>query len=399
MHKILIVMRHEFLGIVMKPTFWISLVGLPLFMGVVMGISLFAGTAATAATLADRQNRSVEQGYVDHSGIIKTVPADTTLLAFPNEAAARAALTERKITGFFVVAADYVDTGNVTFISENFSPLESPTGTFERVLKLNLLGGDTAALQRADMSVVVQREESLAPREAPGASDAGLGFPILPMFAGILFMVVMISASSYLMQTVSTEKETRVMEVLMSSVTPTQLLAGKIAGLGLVGFIQLALWLLSALSALNSIPSAAALGTVSSGAVIVAVIYFVLGYFIYASLMAGLGALMPGTREAAQYTFFILLPLIIPMYLNTAIVLEPNGPLAVALSLIPLTAPVVMVMRVVATDVPPIQIVIGIVLLAATVVLFVVLVSRLFRAQALLSGSKPTLKQVVQALR
>ncbi len=76
-----------------------------------------------------------------------------------------------------------------------------------------------------------------------------------------MFSIVLISASSYLMQSVSTEKENRVMEVLMSSMTPTQMLAGKVLGLGLVGLIQLGLWLASALGALNFLPASFSLGT------------------------------------------------------------------------------------------------------------------------------------------
>jgi ABC-2 type transport system permease protein len=395
--KALIVMRHEFLTLVSKPTFWISLIGLPLFMGVIMGISFLGSGAATAASLSARQNRTVAQGYVDHSGLIKAMPEGTSFQVFSDERNAEAALNGGQVAGYFIVAADYVQSGNVTYISPEFMPIESPTGQFERVLKFNLLGGDAALLARADTTVNVQQEAALAPKDGKGGS--GLPFPLLPMFAGILFMIVMITASSYLMQTVSTEKETRVMELLMSSITPTQLLTGKILGLGLVGLIQMALWLLSSLTALAYIPAAAGLGSVSAGSVVVAIIYFVLGYFIYASLMAGLGALMPGTREAAQYTFFIILPLVIPMYLITSLVLEPNGPLAVVLSLIPFTAPVVMVMRVTATDVPLYQIAIGIALLVVTVVVVISLVARLFRAQSLLRGSKPSLKDVVLALR
>lgn len=399
MSKTFIVMRHEFMTLVTKPSFWFSLIGLPLFMGVVMSISLIGSGAATAATLASRQNRVTTQGYVDPGSLVKAMPDGVTFQPFPDEAAARAALESGKITGYFVVSADYVATGNVTYVSPEFSPLDSPTGQFEAVLKYNLVGGDPQALARINTTVNVQREEALAPRDSRGVTGSGMPFPILPMAAGILFMIVMITASSYLMQTVSTEKETRVMEVLMSSLTPTQLLAGKIMGLGLVGLIQMGLWLLSSLSALNYIPAAASLGTVTAGSVLVAVVYFLLGYCIYASLMAGLGALMPGTREAAQYTFFILLPLIAPMYLLTAILLEPNGPLAVGLSLFPLTAPVVMVMRVTSTDVPVWQILAGAMLLAVTVVGVIVLVSRLFRAQSLLRGSKPNLRDIALALR
>jgi ABC-2 type transport system permease protein len=397
MSKVLIVMRHEFMTLVSKPSFWFNLIGLPLFMGVIMTISLVGSGAATAATIASKQNRVTAQGYVDRSGLIKTMPEGVSMQAYPDEPAAQAALARGEITGYFVVPGDYVASGNVDYVSPEFSPIDTPTGQFESVLKFNLVGGRPEELARANTTVNVQVSQALAPKESKGG--AGLPFPLLPLFAGMLFMIVMITASSYLMQTVSTEKETRVMEVLMSSVTPTQMLAGKIIGLGLVGLIQMGLWLLSSLGALNYIPAAASLGTISAGSVLVAVVYFLLGYFIYASLMAGLGALMPGTREAAQYTFFILLPLIIPMYLTTSLLLDPNGPISVALSLFPLTSPVVMVMRVTSTDVPLWQIALGAVLLAGTVVLAIVLVARLFQAQSLLRGSKPSLREIALALR
>lgn len=390
-------MRHEFLTLVTKPSFWISLIGLPIFMGGVMAISLLGSGAATAATIASKQAETVVQGYVDHSGLIQQMPAGTTFTAYSDEAAARTALAANQITGYFVVPADYIAAGVVEYVSPEFSPINSPTDNFEKVLRFNLVKGDEQAMRRADLSVSIEQQVALAPSDAKGGS--GAPFPLVPLFAGMLFMIVMLTASSYLMQTVTTEKETRVMEVLMSSISPTQLLAGKIGGLGLVGLVQMVLWLISSLSALTFIPAAAGLGTVSPESVLVALVYFVLGYFIYASLMAGLGALMPGSREAAQYTFFILLPLIAPLYIISAILLEPNGPLAVALSLFPLSAPVVMVMRVTATDVPFIEVLIGAVLMAITAVVVVVLAARLFRAQSLLRGSKPSLREVITALR
>jgi ABC-2 type transport system permease protein len=397
MNKILIVMRHEFLTLVTKPSFWFSLIGLPIFMGGIMAISLLGSGAATAATIASKQNETTAQGYVDQSGLITQLPSGTQLTAYADEATALSALQGKQITGYFLVPADYIEKGVVTYISPEFSPINSPTGVFERVLKYNLVKGDETKLARAEATLVIQEQTALAPKGSNGGT--GMPFPIVPMFAGILFMIVMLTASSYLMQTVTTEKESRVMEVLMSSISPTQMLAGKIAGLGLVGFIQMALWLISSVSALNIIPAATGLGIISTSAILVMVVYFILGYFIYASLMAGLGALMPGSREAAQYTFFILLPLIAPMYVISAIVLEPNGPLAVILSLFPLSAPVVMVMRVTSTDVPFIQILFGIVLMIVTVVLAVILVARLFRAQSLLRGTKPSLKEIVLSLK
>lgn len=397
MAKILIVMRHEFLAMVRKRSFWIGLIGVPLFIGVIMAITILASGTATAAAIASRQDEAEVQGYVDLSGIIKIVPEGAGMQAFPDEAAAQVALEANQISGYFVVAADYLATGAITYVAPQFSILESPTDEFERVVQLNLIGGNLDALQQLNTPVKIAVRQALAPKETAGG--AGAPFPLVPIFSAVMFSIVLISASSYLMQSVTTEKENRVMEVLMSSMTPTQMLAGKVLGLGLVGLIQMGLWLLSALAALNYLPASFSLGTISPFTVFVAMVFFVLGYFIYASLMAGLGALMPGTREAAQYTFFIILPLIIPLWLNTAIALEPNSTLAVALSLIPFTSPVAMVMRMTATDVPLWQIALAFVLLIVTVSVVIVLVARVFRAQALLSGTKPKLSEIVTALR
>lgn len=190
------------------------------------------------------------------------------------------------------------------------------------------------------------------------------------------------------------------MEVLMSSVRPRDLLAGKILGISLVGLIQMVLWFGSAIFAITSLPFiSSVVGPVSPTAVLLTVVYFVMGYFVYASMLAGLGALMPGSREAAQYTFIVIIPLIIPLYLNQAIAAEPNGLLATALSLFPMTAVIVMPMRLFSADVPALQVALSIALLAGTVYLAITGAARVFRAQSLLSGTKPTFKQVVAAFR
>src|SRR5450759_2328909 len=153
MNKILTVARHEFLTLVTKPSFWIALIGLPLFMGVVMAISLIGRGAASAATIASKQNEVVKQGYVEKSGLIKTMPPGVSMQSYPDETTAQADLSSSKISGSFVVTEDYVASGKVTYISPEFSPVNSPTGQFEQVLKFNLVGGDMSRLQRASTDV------------------------------------------------------------------------------------------------------------------------------------------------------------------------------------------------------------------------------------------------------
>ena len=108
--------------------------------------------------------------------------------------------------------------------------------------------------------------------------------------------------------------------------------------------------------------------------------------------------LIPAAKEASQYTILIMIPLIIPIYISTALTAAPNGALAVGLSLFPLTSPLVMVMRLMAVVVPLPQLLLGLVLLIATAGFVLWLVSRLFRAQILLAGNKPTLRQILGQL-
>ena len=301
MNKILTVARHEFLTLVTKPSFWIALIGLPIFMGVIMAVSILGSGAATAATIASKQNEVVIQGYVDNSGLIKAMPPDVSMQAYPDEASAQAALSSGKLNGYFVVPADYVTSGKVTYISPEFSPINSPTGQFERVLKFNLVGGDVTELQHADTAVNVQNQTALAPKGTKGGS--GMPFPAAANVRGDSVH----DRDGHCIQLFDADGEHRKRDARDGSADvvhhPKQMLTGKILGLGMVGFIQMALWLLSSLSALNYIPAAASLGSISAGSVVVAVIYFILGYFIYASMMAGLGALMPGSREAGAIYF------------------------------------------------------------------------------------------------
>ncbi len=402
MQKILIILRHEFLTIVTKPSFWIGLLVVPVITGVIFGVIAIGSIAAAAATSARKSAEAPKpQGYVDLSSLIDAqyITGTTPIKPFADVSAAQVALNNREISGYYLVPQDVLTTGDVKFISNEFSPFEdmSKTQDFRRVLELSLLQGDAALLQRIQQPVDLQARTSIAPAEQP--RNVFGDFSPLPFAVCLLFFMVLITASSYLMNTVSTEKENRVMEVLMSSVTPIELLTGKILGLGILGLIQLALWLVSGLSIAQNPVVASYIGPISGVAVAWSVLYFVFGYLIYAALMAGLGALMPGTKEASQYVFFIMLPLLIPLYLNSAITNDPNGTLATALSLVPLTSPIVMPMRLVGEGAPLLQILAGLALLIIAVLVTIWLVARVFRAQALLSGNKPSLASLVAAIR
>jgi ABC-2 type transport system permease protein len=129
------------------------------------------------------------------------------------------------------------------------------------------------------------------------------------------------------------------------------------------------------------------------------VLYFVVGYFIFAALMAGIGALVPNVKDGSSYSFLVMLPLLAPMYLSASIAQKPDDALAVGLSLFPLTAPVAMPMRMLSTAVPAWQSVLVLALMIVSAVLVLNLIVRLFRAQLLLRGTKASLKDIALALR
>jgi ABC-2 type transport system permease protein len=401
MSKTWIILKHEFRSVVTKPSFWFGIIGAPiLFSAIAVGIALVSG-AATVATIAQQLSRqNAPQGYVDRANIIKT--SSDGFEAYRSEEDARQALESGAIEAYYVVAPDYLATGDVRVVSRQLDDSllgsRQKTAAFEQMLGRNLLGDDDLQA-RVNQQVNFEERVSVAPANERRGLSLG-GFSPLVYGIAILFFIVLMTSSAYLMQAVTTEKENRVIEVLMSSVTPTELLAGKILGLSLVGLIQMALWFGSSLFLLTSLPMLRnVVGPISPLAVLLTVVFFILGYFVYASLLAGLGALMPGSREAAQYTFLVLIPLFIPLYLNTAIAVEPNGALATALSLIPFTSPIVMPMRLFAANVPLLEVVISLMLLAGLVYLAITGAARVFRAHSLLSGAKPTLKQVVAAFR
>jgi ABC-2 type transport system permease protein len=211
-----------------------------------------------------------------------------------------------------------------------------------------------------------------------------------------------IGAAGYLLQSLGKEKENRVMEVLLSSIRPFQLLAGKVLGLGAIGLLQMIVWTVLALFVFreNGSPmSNITLPTLSVGTWILIVLHFVVGYLVYASLFAGLGAMASSVKESSQYTFLLMLPTFLPMWFNSIMITAPNGSFATILSLFPLTAPISMPVRLAVTAVPMWQWLASLAGCVVTAVFLLWGATKFFRSKTLLSGQSPSLRLVWQTLR
>jgi len=214
---------------------------------------------------------------------------------------------------------------------------------------------------------------------------------VFPMLAGIGFIIAMFTAGGYLMQAVVDEKENRTMEVILTSVSPNQFMAGKIVGDTCVGLTQIVAWLLLIILPIlvgrNAIPFLQGL-QLSSQTIAVLAFTMLPSFILVAALMAAIGATVTEAREGQQMTSLISLPVWIPYMLIALLMSSPNSSLALALSLIPFTAPVTMLVRDGLTILPAWQIALSSAIQVLCAVAAIWLAGRAFRLGMLRYGKR-----------
>lgn len=402
------VIKHEILTTVGKPSFWFMTF---IFPALVMGFSLFPTLFANrvieeASSLEGGAGMAAPNfGYVDQAGVIAMLPPGVSadrFRAFTDEAAAKAALAAGEIGQYFILPADFPRTNNVIAVTERLSPVTSEAGAnlLRYVINYNVTGGDAQLARLLLDPAARMTNRSLAPEvKADSESALGIGLPFVVMF--VLFFVITMSGG-YMLQSVTKEKESRTAEVLLTSLRPRELMLGKVVGLGAVALLQMGVWVGGTAVALGSrsLIGAALTGQVlRPGFITMVVVYFLLGYILYASALGAIGALAPTAREGSQFTFILILPLLVPFYLNQAFAADPNSLLTTGLSLFPLTAPTAMLARMSVVAVPIWQIAVSLAGLTVTTYLFVLVSARFFRADTLLSNASLNWSRIVAELR
>jgi ABC-2 type transport system permease protein len=217
-----------------------------------------------------------------------------------------------------------------------------------------------------------------------------LGF-VLPFLVGFIFLVAVFATSGYLLQAVVEEKENQTMELLVTSISPNKLMAGKIVGIIGVGWTQLIIWfgmiLLLVLigSFFIDLPRWI---SVSIGYLVLAVVLFVPAFVMLAALMVAVGATLTDVQEAQQVTSIFTLPLFIPFWFALTLINHPNGPLAIGLSFFPFTAPITLAIRAGFASIPTWQIVLSLGLLVICALFAVWFAGRAFRLGMLRYGQR-----------
>jgi len=411
MSQTLLILRHELLTTLGRKSFLLATLGVPLLLVVVVaGMSLVgddSGGSGSSSSSPRATGRSPVEGYIDQSGLIQAIPRvvpSGNLLPFSSEAQAQEALASGRISAYYVIPPDYLQKGELFYVYPDSRPLTADGHEWQIVstLFVNLLGGDEDLAEHVWNPVDLEVFDYGAGARQ-GQRSSSLWARVFPALMAVLFFATFMISSTVLSESVAREKEDRTIEVLMLSASPVQIFAGKVSGLGLAALFQTSVWLGMVFLALRAGGQKLGLpaGTPFPPSLLAwGLVFFLLGFALYASLMAGAGALASHLKEVSQVTYLVLSPLSAgyAVSVGASVSGASQAALPVALSLFPLTAPVVMVMRLSAGPVPWWHLLLSVCLLAATAYLALRAVASLFRAQILLSGQPFSVRRFLSAV-
>ena len=397
MNKVWQIIKYEYRRHVFRKRFLFSLLSLPLAAVAMILVALL---------IAAFSINTSPVGFIDHAGILQNTDRSDEessifeplieFKAYQDDSQARTDLEAEDIQAYYVIPEDYPQSPEIELIFYD-EPDSDVRGQFARLIRNNLEtfeGLDTQVLQR------LQEGGSVTVASLDGSREMreDQWFMIFtPFIAGIMFVIVVMTSGGYLLQAVVEEKENRTMEIVITSVTPNQLMTGKIIGNIAVGLTQLVIWLVFGGIGLwvggffwpplqdFSLPTDFAL-----------VLFALLlpAFVMVSAIMAAIGSTMTEIQEAQQVSGMFSLPFTIPYYLATPIIMNPNGTLAVILSYFPLTSPITILMRMAFTVVPTWQIILSISILILFAVFAIWFAGRAFRMGMLRYGKKLSINEI-----
>ncbi|MEO5830991.1 MAG: ABC transporter permease, partial [Rhodanobacter sp.] len=403
---------------VLLPVFMVAMVLLPAMM--MRGgdrTSRVAVVDASSMSLGQSVSHTLESEKIGSGAIAK---ARYTVQVFPASSADLAKVRDGLIatTGFsskehkdgfdgvLVVTDGSLATGKLAYYGGNVGSPESMSrlqGVVSNALagvRLGKSGVDTALVKQA-MKPANMETTKVSDGKVTGQSGAE-SFMIAYFMAFILYIAILIYGQQT-MTSVIEEKTSRIMEVLASSLTPFQMLLGKVLGVGLTGLTQMAIWggtvfLISSqrshLAGIFGMSADAAqsfpIPSMAPGLLLVFLLYFTLGFLLYGALYAAIGAMCNTIQETQQYAIFVTMFIIVGFFAVFALIKDPTGQLGVTMSYIPFFAPFTMPVRYSLTSVPPLELAMSLALMLATLLACVWLAARIYRTGILMYGKKPS---------
>ena len=410
MKRVYAVARREYLERVRSKAFLVS---------TILGPTLLAGFMLAPILLARQRGRPLRVAIVDASGALgsevgqslarRKVAGQERFVVEPAPAApveqARAALQERVVQGdldgYLFLPRDALDRSAAEYYGKNVSnmmDLELMNKAVEEALvsrRLSSEGLDPERVRSLTRAVDIKKVR-LTARGA--REDRGASFLLSLVLMMLLYTTLAVWGAAVMNGVI--EKTNRVVEVVVSSLPASRLFAGKLIGVGAAGLTQFLIWAacLAAISAVGApgIGEVGALPELSPLLLVAFVLFFLLGYFLYGSMYASIGAAVNTTQEAQSLVFPVMMPLILSVVFYPMVLSAPDSTLSVILSLVPFFAPLLMFLRMTAVSPPAWQVALSMLLMLATIVGIVWAAARIYRVGILMYGKRPTFPEIIR---
>ena len=398
MKKMWLVAKTTYRRRIRSTTFLLLTFGMPLLMVIVGTISI----------LTELRGALPQIGYVDQTGqlaAVEQVPVGDEalrLVPYTDLDTARQGLRRGDVAGYLVIPEGYFEGG----ASAAFYGEKSPNAKLEAGLTIFMRRAmvpdapDWELERMEDPSEItyVARETG----ERVGQGPALVVRVATPAFLAFVFVLTVFTSANQMGSAVVREKEQRAMEIVITSLSPRQLVMGKVLGMTLVSLTQVAVWTMGAGVAIG-LALFGALGiqdlSIPWSALVWAALLGVPGYFLYAVLGSGLGIIAGDKQQARQLAGMLGFLGMGPLYFMGIILDNLGGALGVGLTLFPLTAPTIALLRMTLSDVPTWQLVASLAIMVASLAASMWFVARIFRAAMLMYGQALRPRQIVRALR
>ncbi|MGA9351053.1 MAG: ABC transporter permease [Anaerolineae bacterium] len=391
MHNLWLIAKHEYRGTVFKRAFILLTLAIPLGMVALIALVIVIEVSG--------ENKS-PLGYVDNAGVLDVtrpslppIPTGIEVRAFPDEEAALAALEGEEIQAFFVLPSDYPNTLQTDLYYLEKPPSSDVWGEFNNFVRLNLVATYPDEVRnRLLEGPNVTVHDIVSNREF---SESSMINVVLPFVATFFFFIATMSASGYMLQVVAAEKENRTMEIMVTSVTPGQLIGGKTVGLLAAALTQLSIYVITIVVGLTvAAPRVEFLQQITVPWAYLGVmgLFFFPSYALIAAVMVAIGGAVTKVQEAQQVAGLLNLLFMLPIFLLMVIFENPAAPVVVFFTLFPTTAFMTISLRWGLGTVPLWQIGVSWALLVAATILMLWAAARIFRAGMLRYGQPLNLK-------
>ena len=410
MHNVWLIAKREYLERVRTKAFLISTILIPVLMGGGIVGSILAGSKAKSTShitiISQDQQLATDLQAELQSGKESRMTVD---VISPGNSATRATLdsmlADKQLDGYLWITPASSVNGRPSFAYTPRSAGDISTkGTITTALRTVLVRERLAheGMVASDVDSLMEPVE-INTTQAGRNADTTSSFVASYVLFFLMYMVILLYGMN-VARSIIEEKTSRVFEVLLATIRPEEMMAGKVIGVGSVGLTQVAVWLATAVlltstSILSAIGGGSVHVSLSAMQIIFFVVYFLLGYLLYSSVAAALGAMVNSEQELQQLNMFLVMPLAGCMFALAPVITNPSGTVARVISLIPFCTPLIMYLRISLAMPPMWEIALSIVLMVATICAILWVASRIYRVGILMYGKKPNLPEILRWLK